>query len=191
MDDESIEEISQLLGAIHAGHTQSEGRLVALIYDRLRQQGARLMRHERPDHTLQPTALVHEALIRLLQKNVLATVENRRHLFGVVAQAMEEILCEHARRRNARKRGGSWNREPLDAVLAFFEQQDLDVLDLRDALDQLATFHPRQSQVVRLVFYGGCTQEEVAEQLDVSLSTVESDLRIAKAWLCGRLNSGR
>jgi RNA polymerase sigma factor (TIGR02999 family) len=145
------------------------------------------MRRERPGHTLQPSALVHEALLRLLDGDALADVPNRRYLFAAAAQAMRQVLVDHARRRHAARRLGERIRLPLDEALVTFEEQGLDVIALHDALDQLAESNPRQAQVVVLRFFGGLSIPEVAETLEVSDTTVEGDWRFARAWLHGRL----
>jgi RNA polymerase sigma factor (TIGR02999 family) len=145
------------------------------------------MRHERRDHTLQASALVHEALLRLLDGDTLADIPNRRYLFAAAAQAMRQVLVEHARRRSARKREGARVRVPLDQVLAGFDEQGLDVIALHEALERLARDHPRPAQVVDLRFFGGLSIPEVAETLAVSDTTIESDWRFARAWLRGQL----
>jgi RNA polymerase sigma factor (TIGR02999 family) len=108
---------------------------------------------------------------------------NRRYLFAAAARVMRQVLVEHARKRAAGKRGGDQQRLPLDAVLDYFEAQHLDVVELHEALEQLSAVHARQGQVLTLRFFGGLSLEEVAEQLDVSVGTVQSDFRIARAWL--------
>lgn len=176
-------EVTALLQAIRAGDAEARGRLVEQIYQELHQVAAGLMRQEETTHTLQPTALLHEAFANLFRADVLARAPNRAYLFGAAARAMREVLVDHARRRQAAKRGSGQRPLPLDAVLHHFEEQNLDVIALHEALEQLATFHERQSQVVTLRFFGGFTVQEIAAQLGVSASTVESDFRIARAWL--------
>jgi RNA polymerase sigma factor (TIGR02999 family) len=175
--------VTTLLEAIRTGDDRARGRLVDLVYDRLRRMAGGLMRQERPNHTLQPTALLHEALVQLFDAEVLARAPNRAYLFGAAARAMREVLAAHARRRAADKRGGRRERLPLDAVLDHFEEQRVDVVALHEALDRLAAFHERQSHVVTLRFFAGCTVPEVADRLGVSVGTVESDFRLARAWL--------
>jgi RNA polymerase sigma-70 factor (ECF subfamily) len=174
-------------GSIRHSEGNPEDQLVRAIYDELRRVAARLMHRERPDHTLQPSALVHEALLRLLDGDALADVPNRRYLFSAAAQAMRQVLVDHARRRHAAKRLGGRIRLPLDEALVAFEERGLDVVALHDALDQLARSNPRQAQVVTLRFFGGLSVPEVAETLEVSDTTVEGDWRFARAWLLGRL----
>src|SRR5262249_42565018 len=146
-----------------------------------------LMRHERSGHTLQPSALVHEALLRLLSGEALANIPNHRYLFAAAAQAMRQVLVDHARRHRARKRDGHRVRVPLDRALAGLQERGLDVIALHEALEGLAQAHPRHAQVVALRFFGGLSGPEVAAALEVSDTTVESDWRFARAWLRGRL----
>jgi RNA polymerase sigma factor (TIGR02999 family) len=146
-----------------------------------------LMRQERPGHSLRPSDLVHEALIRLLNEEALADAPNRRYLFAAAAQAMRQALVDHARRHKAAKRDGGRARVPLDEVLATFEEQGPDVLALHEALDVLARDHPRPALVVTLRFFCGLSVPEVAETLELSDTTVETDWRFARAWLRRRL----
>lgn len=179
--------VSHALGEIRSGDAGARDRLARLIYEELRRMADHLMRLERPGHTLQPTALAHEVLLRLLGGDALALAENRGHLFGSAAQAMREILVDHARGRNTQKRGGGRLPMPLDAVLVHFEGRDLDIVSLHEALEQLASFDDRAARVVTLHFFGGLTVAEVTAELGVSVSTVEKDLRLAKAWLRRRM----
>jgi RNA polymerase sigma factor (TIGR02999 family) len=187
MDTERRGDLTAILDEARAGDVDSRERLVRAIYAELRRTAGGLMRHERRDHTLQPSALVHEALLRLLDGDTLTDVPNRRYLFAAAAQAMRQVLADHARRRRARKRDGNRVRVPLDQVLAGFDEQGLDVIDLHEALERLAEEHPRQAQVVDLRFFGGLSVPEVAETLGVSDTTIESDWRFARAWLKGQL----
>jgi RNA polymerase sigma factor (TIGR02999 family) len=183
MPDHLAGEVTHLLDAVRAGETGAQDRLFALVYDELYRLAADLMQQERADHTLEPAALLNEAYLRLLGQDALAGAPNRRYFFAAAARAMRQVLVEHARRRAAEKRGGAQQRLPLDAVLDHFRAQHLDVLRVHEALEQLAALHARQSQVVLLRFFGGCTLEEVAEQLGVSVATVQGDFRLARAWL--------
>jgi RNA polymerase sigma factor (TIGR02999 family) len=180
--------VTTLLAEIRAGHAAAHDRLVALVYDELRRRASALLHRERPGHTLQPTALVHEALLRLLGREALAGSRDRAHLMAAAARAMRQVLVDHARRRAADKRGGGQEQVPLDEVLAYFAEQRLDVVALHEALDRLAGLHHRQSQVVELRFFCGHTVEEVADLLEVSVSTVESDFRKAAAFLHSQLS---
>src|SRR5437868_369607 len=172
-------EVTTLLDAIRAGDANAQSRLVALVYDELRRRAGALLRRERPDHTLQPTALAHEALLRLLSPEALARTRDRAHFLAAAATAMRQVLVDHARRRAADKRGGGQETLPLDEALDYLAQQKLDVLAVHEALDELAGLHARQSQVVELRFFGGYSVDEIADLLEVSVSTVESDFRKA------------
>jgi RNA polymerase sigma factor (TIGR02999 family) len=180
-------DLTAILNEARSGGAEARERLVRAIYAELRRTAGGLMRRERPGHTLQPSALVHEALLRLLDGDTLANIPNRRYLFAAAAQAMRQVLVEHARRRGARKRDGNRVRIPLDQVLAGFDEQGLDVIALHEALERLARDHPRPAQVVTLRFFGGLSVPEVAESLEVSDTTIESDWRFARAWLRGQL----
>jgi RNA polymerase sigma factor (TIGR02999 family) len=180
-------DLTAILGEVRDGRADAQERLVRVIYAELRRIAGGLMRREGPGHTLQPSALVHETLLRLLDGDALADVPNRRYLFAAAAQAMRQVLVDHARCRHAAKRLGGRIRRPLDAALVAYEQQGLDVLALHDALDQLARSNPRQAQVVTLRFFGGLSVPEVAAALEVSDTTVEGDWRFARAWLHDQL----
>jgi RNA polymerase sigma factor (TIGR02999 family) len=179
--------LTALLDAARAGHEGALDRLVAAIYDQLRRIAAGLMRRERPGHTLQPSALVHEALLRLLEGDALADIPDRRYLFAAAARAMRQVLVEHARRRGAAKRGAGRAPRPLDEVPAGSEAARLDMLALDEALDRLAAAHERPALVIALRFFCGLTVPEVAEVLEVSETTAEADWRFARAWLRDQL----
>jgi RNA polymerase sigma-70 factor, ECF subfamily len=183
-------EFTLMFGRVRAGEEGARGELIALVYDELRRIASGLMRRERNGHTLSPTAVVHEAVIRLLGDAVFDKAADRNYLFASAARAMREVLVEHARRRGADRRGGGRQRVPLDGVLEYFEGHDLDVIDVHEALDRLAAWNPRQSQVMTLRYFGGLTVPEVAESLGVSVVTVERDCRLARAWLSGQLQGG-
>jgi RNA polymerase sigma factor (TIGR02999 family) len=176
-------EVTCLLEQLQAGNEDARNQVVALVYEELRRIAAGLMREEPPDHTLEPTALVNEALLRLLRGDVLRKAPDRRYLFAAAVRSMRQILVEHARRRATDKRGAGQQRVPLDAVLDHCREQNLDVAALHDALDRLAALDARQSQVVTLRFFGRFTVPEVAELLGVSVTTVEEDFRVARNWL--------
>jgi RNA polymerase sigma factor (TIGR02999 family) len=190
MTPEEPGEATRLLHAIQEGDDTAKDRLIDLVYDELRGIAAKLLFQEDPSPTLQPTALVHEAYLRLDRDGSLGSVPNRRYFFAAAAQAMRQVLVDHARRRHTEKRGEGWRRVPLDAVLDYFERENLDVVALHEALDELATLDERQSQIVVLRFFGGFTIAEVAEQLGVSVSTVEGDFRLARAWLHQQIQGG-
>ena len=180
-------DLTALLNAARAGGEDTKDRLVRAVYGELRRMAAGFMRRERTDHTLQPSALVHEAVIRLLDGGVLVRAQDRRHLFAAAAQAMRQVLVDHARTRDAAKRAGGRGRVPLDDVLTYFEAQHLDVIALNEAIDRLFTLDEHQGLVVALRFFAGLSIAEVAEALDVSAATVEGDWRVARAWLRGQL----
>jgi RNA polymerase sigma factor (TIGR02999 family) len=187
VSEEERGDLTAMLSEVRAGSPDAQDRLIRVIYGELLRTARRLMRRERPDHTLQASALLHEALVRLLDHEALADISNGRHLHAAAGQAMRQVLVEHARRRNAGKREGRRNRVPLDQVLANFEEQGLDVIDLHQALERLALSNPRQAQVVELRFFCGMSIPEVAAALDVSDTTVENHWRFARAWLRGQL----
>lgn len=181
MDHEPPSDVTIVLRELRAGEPDAQTRLLSLVYDELRQMAAGFLRGNRPGQTLQPTAVVHEFVLRLLGTDLQAS--DRRSFFALATVAMRRILAEHARRRNAQKRGDGWRRVPLDDLADYFVRQDLDVEALNEALARLATLDQRQSEAVTLHYFGGFTVKEIAGQLQVSVSTVESDLRSAKAWL--------
>jgi RNA polymerase sigma-70 factor (ECF subfamily) len=179
--------LTLILGRARAGDEGARGELLALVYDELRQVASHLMRRERAGHTLSPTAVVHEAVIRLLGDAVFDKATDRGFLFASAARAMREVLIDHARRRGADRRGGGRRRVPLDAVVDYFEGQGLELVAVHEALDRLAERDERQAQVMTLRYFGGMTVAEVAAALGVSVVTVERDWRVARAWLVGQL----
>jgi RNA polymerase sigma-70 factor, ECF subfamily len=180
-----------VLDQARAGDDGARNDLIALIYQELREVAARMMRKERAGHTLPPTAVVHEAVMRLLGENVFERAPDRDFLFKAAARAMREILVDHARRRAAARRGGDWQRVPLDSLVDYFDSQALDVLAVHEAIDRLSALNIRQGQAMTLRYFGGMTVEEIASALDVSVVTVERDCRLARAWLHGQLRDGR
>jgi RNA polymerase sigma factor (TIGR02999 family) len=180
-------ELTALLDQVRHGEAGARDRLARAVYGELRSIAFDLMRRERPGHTLQPSALVNEALIRLFESDALHRAGDRRYLLAAAAQAMRQALVDHARRRGAVKRDGGGQRVPLDNVLAYFEEQKLDVIALHEALDRLTILNQRQASVVVLRFFTGLSVREVAQVLEVSVATVEGDWRIARAWLRGQL----
>jgi RNA polymerase sigma factor (TIGR02999 family) len=182
-------EVTRLLQLWSGGDRDALERLIPLVYGELRRLAGRYMRRERPDHTLEPTAVVHEAFLRLIeQKNV--SWKNRAHFFGVAAQAMRRVLVDHARRHKADKRGGVWTCALTLAEPASPEGTppvDLIALDL--ALSQLAAFDEEKARVVELRYFGGLTFEETAEVIGASPSTVRRDWKAARAWLHRELSA--
>jgi RNA polymerase sigma factor (TIGR02999 family) len=165
MTDARRGDLSAVLRDVRSGQDGARERLIHVVYDDLRRLAGGLMRRERPDHTLQPSALVHEAVIRLLDGDALADLPDRRYLLAAAAQAMRQVLVDHARRRRALKRAGGRVRVPLDAALATFDELGLDVIALHEALNRLAQGNHRQAEVVTLRFFGGLTVPEVADAL--------------------------
>jgi RNA polymerase sigma factor (TIGR02999 family) len=187
MSGERRADLTGLLRRAGAGDEEAKDRLVSEIYEELRRIAGGLMRSERRGHTLQPSALVNEAILRLLGGDRLADFPNRRYLFAAAAEAMRRVLVDHARGRDAGKRGGGRVRVPLDEALVAIEGQGLDVIALHEALGRLAQAYSRPAEVVNLRFFVGLSVAEVAEALDVSDTTVESDWRFGRAWLKGHL----
>jgi RNA polymerase sigma factor (TIGR02999 family) len=174
-------------GPGRGGDKRARDELIASVYDELRRVASRLMRRERAGHSLSPTAVVHEAVIRLLGDAAPAKAEGRSYLFASAARAMRRVLIEYARRRAAGRRGGGRRRVPLDQVVEDLEAQGLDVADVHEALDRLAEWDERQARVMTLRYFGRLTIAEVAAALGVSTITVERDWRLARAWLRGQL----
>jgi RNA polymerase sigma factor (TIGR02999 family) len=182
--------LTLILGRAQAGDERARGEVLALVYDQLRRVASGLMRRERASHTLSPTAVVHEAVIRLMGEAIFEKAADRSFLFASAARAMREVLIDHARRRAAGRRGGGRRRVPLDLVVDYFEAQDLDIIAVHEALDRLAELNERQAQIMTLRYFGGMTVPEVAAALGVSVVTVERDWRLARAWLVDQLGGG-
>jgi RNA polymerase sigma factor (TIGR02999 family) len=162
-------------------------QLIPIVYDELRRQAARYLRRERVGHTLQTTALIHEAYIRLVdQRNV--RWQNRAHFYGIAAQLMRRILVDHARSKGRAKRGGSDIRVSLEDSTVVTNSQDLDIVALDQALERLAIIDPQQAKIVELRFFSGLTVEETAEVLSISPATVKREWSMAKAWLHREIN---
>ena len=160
----AAEEVTRLLIEWKSGNQAAMDLLVPLVYDELRRLAMSYLRDERAAATLQPTALVHEAYLRLVSQN-LPDWESRSHFFGVAAHLMRQVLVDHARRQKSEKRGGGAPKESLDEALSFAPERSAEVLALEDALQALAQIDPRQCQIVELRFFGGCTVEETAQAL--------------------------
>ena len=175
-------QVTELLQAWGSGDLNARDQLMPLVYQELRRRAAAYLRREARDHTLQPTALVHEAYLRLVDQRR-AIWLNRAQFFGVASQMMRRILVDRARGRRMAKRSGRWARVTLDEAAAVSPQADVDVLDLDDALTRLAAFDPRKSQIAELRFFGGLSLDETGKLLGISLATVERDWQAARAWL--------
>lgn len=183
------EDVTQVLEALGRGDRKAADKLLPLVYDEFRALARHYLAQERLNHTLQPTALVHEAYMKLVDQSRVDW-QGKSHFFAVAAQAMRRILVDHARSRQRDKRGGGRARVVLDEAVALSPQKDEDVLALDEALEKLAQLDARQARVVELRFFGGMSVEEVAEALGVSKRTVEGDWTFARAWLSRELRAG-
>lgn len=175
-------DVTRLLRAWRGGDQSALEKLTPLVYDDLRRLASRFIRRERPDHTLQPTALVHEAYLRLADKRR-PQWQDRAHFYAVAAQLMRRILVDHARGYRAAKRGLGLPKLSLDEPSAVNQGAVADVLSLDESLTNLAAFDERKSRVIELRFFGGLTIEETAEVLGLSTATVINETRVARAWL--------
>jgi len=181
------QQITRWLGDWRQGDAHARDQLFAVVHPELRQIAARFLQRERRDHTLEPNALVNELCVRLMGAQAL-TYQDRAHFFAIAAQTMRRILIDHARARVAEKRGGVQQRVSLSAVDGWTPiEQSEDVLVLDEVLTKLAKADPRAAQVVELRFFGGLSEDDVAEALGVSVITVKRDWKAARAWLIGRL----
>jgi RNA polymerase sigma factor (TIGR02999 family) len=182
--------VSNLLRAWGRGDAQAGDDLLPLVYRELRRRAAGYLRDERRDHTLQPTALVHEAYIRLVgQERV--TWQNRAHFFGVAAQMMRRILVDHARAHRAAKRPRTAFKVVMDDRLGATQPRDFDLLALDEALTDLTKMDERMGRIVELRYFGGLSEQEVAEVLSMSRSTVTREWQTARTWLYRRMTGGR
>ena len=177
---------TELLAAWRAGDASAGDRLMTVVYDELRRLAGRAMRKEQADHTLQPTALVNEAYLQLIRADV--SYRDRTHFYAMAARVMRHVLVDHARRKGRQKRGGDVARVTLEEGLVAGDEPQADLLALDDALERLAAHQPRKARVIELFYFGGLTAEEVAEVVDVSVATVNRDLRMARAWLYDALH---
>jgi RNA polymerase sigma factor (TIGR02999 family) len=181
--------VSGLLRAWGKGDASAREKLMPLVYEELRRRAASYLRHERIDHTLQPTALVNEAYLRLVGQQRVVW-RNRSHFYGIAAQMMRRILVDHARGHGRGKRFGTAIRVPLDEQVSTTEPRDCELLLLDRALDELAAIDSQQAQIVELRYFGGLTESEVANVLNVSRSTVTREWLIARGWLYRRVTAG-
>jgi RNA polymerase sigma factor (TIGR02999 family) len=182
-------DLTALLNAWGGGDLAARDLLIPMVYEELRRRARAYFRHEHVGHNLQPTALVHEAYLRLIKQDRVVW-ENRAQFYGVAAQMMRRILVDHARARNMPKRSGHWGRVPLVDFAAPRQPHDVDVLDLHAALDEMASFDARKSQIAELRFFGGLSLEETSHVLNISVATVEREWQAARAWLYSRLKGG-
>ena len=183
-------DVTTLLYAWREGDSAARDQLMLVVYDELRRRAAAYLRRERQGHTLEPTALVHEAYLRLVtQKRT--DWQNRAQFFGVASQMMRRILIDHARGHKMAKRSGQWVRVTLDDAVAGFGPADVQILDLDRALTRLADLDLRKSQIAEMRFFGGLSLAEVAHVLNISVATVERDWQTARAWLYAALKGER
>jgi len=190
VDLEPMPDVTLLLNRLAAGDQKAAAELVPLVYEELRRLAARHLARERSDHTLQTTALVHEAYVKLAgQKD--ARWQNRAQFFGVASQAMRRILVDYARGKQRMRRGGKQQKVPLDDVLLVSPGRNEEVLAVHESLSRLEMLDARQARIVELRYFGGLTVEEIAEVVAVSAKTVMRELNVAKAWLHGDLKDRR
>jgi len=178
-------QVTALLRAWSGGDEEARDELLPLVYQELRRRAAVQIRRERLGHTLQPTALVHEAFLRLVEPEI--AWRDRAHFFALASGVMRRVLVEHARARKRVKRAGGWMRVELTEAVAIAEERDIDLVLLDEALLELSERDPRPARIVELLFFGGLTIEETAEALGISTATVKRDWRLARAWLHRRL----
>jgi len=187
MPERTSSPVTELLVRWRSGDGEALQSLIPLVYDEMRRLARGYLRRERPDHTLQSTALVHEAYVRLTG-NAPPVWQDRAHFFGIAANVMRQILVEHARSRNTGKRGGAVVKLAIDNLNEPIQRPDLDIVALDDALKELGRIDPQQSRVVELRFFAGLSIEETAEALGISVSTVKRDWNTARFWLFRELD---
>jgi RNA polymerase sigma factor (TIGR02999 family) len=180
-------DITQILQDWNAGDENAPARLMPLVYDELRRRGAEYLRKERPDHTLQATALVHETYMKLVDQTKVEW-RNRLHFASIAARAMRQVLVEYARAHRADKRGGKLRKIYLDETKELGQARDPDLIELDEALKNFAGLYPRESEVVELRFFGGLDTGEIAQALNVSTKTIVRDWTFARTWLCRALS---
>lgn len=183
----SSKDFTELLVDWSNGDQQALNDLMPIVYDELRRLANRYLRRERSSNTLQPTALVHEAFLRLVDQHSVKW-QNRDHFFGVAAQLMRRILVDHARNHLAAKRGGANPKLSLDEAISFSRTREVDLIALDDALETLATIDPLHCRIVELRFFSGLTIEETAHVLEISTATIKREWSLAKAWLLREIN---
>jgi len=183
-------DVTTLLYEVRKGNPRAASELIPLVYDELHRLANHYMRGERANHTLQATVLVHDAYLQLVQQRSIDW-RNRAHFFGVAAQVMRHLLIDYARAHVREKRNRGQGAVPLDKALVFSRERSAQLLDLDEALKQLAKFDPRQERIVELRFFGGLSVEETAEVLGISPVTVKRDWIVAKSWLYRRLRGRR
>ena len=174
--------VTQLLSRVRSGDSEAGNQLMDCVYDQLKRLASQVS-DAGGTPTLGPTAIVHEYFLRLSKANALADVQDRKHLFALACKIMNQVLVDHARSKQTKKRGGDHRRLVLDVLLEFFHTRQWDILELSEALELLEAEYPRKAKVVYLKFFGGMTTEEIANMLGISKTTVESDWRFARAFL--------
>ncbi len=182
----SARQVTELLDAWSSGDRQALDQLIPLVFGELRALARGYLARETPGHTLEPTALVHEAYLRLVGRRQVQ-FENRVQFFAVLAETMRRILVDHARRKKAARHGSGKSPVPLEEALGLPIRVDVDLIALDDSLNELAVFAPRQSEAIKLSYFGGLTFDEIAVALEVSPATVKRDLKTAKIWLLREL----
>lgn len=182
-----MHEVTKLLHSLNAGNREAVDALVPLVYAELRKLAAHYLKSEREGHTLQPTALVHEAFLRLIEQET--DWQNRAHFFAMAASLMRRILVDYARGYMAEKRGGAAEKISLEDIFVFAKEKPLQVIALDESLEELAKIDPRRAQVVEMRFFAGLNNEEIAEVLGVHSNTVLRDWNLARAWLKTRLQN--
>lgn len=187
-NDQAPHDVTQILKDWSEGGENVSARLMPLVYEELRRLAREYLRRERGDHTLQPTALVHEAYLRMVDEKSLSW-KDRAHFYGIAARLMRQILVDHARAHNAAKRGGLEQKFSLDEAHHLPAPGATDLVALDGALESFAKTYPRKSEVVELKFFGGLDTNEIAEVLQVSQKTVLRDWSFAKLWLCRELKT--
>jgi RNA polymerase sigma-70 factor, ECF subfamily len=180
-------EVTKILHEWRGGNKSAAEKLFPLVYDELKRQARYFLNRERSNHTLQPTALVHEAYLRLIEQTVL-TAENRTHFFAIASRLMRQVLVDHARQYRSKKRGGAAQRFSLEDIDILPEQTASDLLELNDALQRLEAIDARKCQVVDMRFFGGLSEKEIAEFLGINEKTVRRDWQFAKLWLYRELS---
>jgi RNA polymerase sigma-70 factor, ECF subfamily len=186
-------EITQLLARVRAGDTEATEQLMPVIYDELRRIARRQLRSERSNGTLQPTEVVHETYLKLFKpekQDEMAQWNDRSHFFAIASLQMRRLLVDHARARQADKRGGDLQRVELSEEEIQFPAIDIDLIALNEALDKLEELHPRPAKIVMMRYFGGMKEKEAAEALEISVTTLKREWEFARAWLYKKLKSG-
>jgi RNA polymerase sigma factor (TIGR02999 family) len=180
--------VTDLLQQWGNGDKDALDQLMPIVYEQLHKLASNCLRSERPDHTLRATALVHEAYLRLVDSDV--TFQDRVHFYAVSARMLRRILVDHAKTKNRQKRGGEFDKVPLDEAIVIGPQADRGIIELDDAMKRLAAQDQRKSDLIELLFFGGLTYDEAATALKISPATVHRELTLAKAWLYRELGQG-